>query len=322
MSGRLRAALIGCGHIAEFHAPALRAAGVDIVAVSGRRGSTRAHDFARRHEIESVLDGPDAVFDRVHEWDGLVLVPDIPPMLELLGRAIEANIPTLVEKPIAVRSADLASLDVDAPVLVGYNRRYYDTAIEARELVSEAEPTVAQVTLPEAIDVSAGPDYLETWFTNSVHVLDMLLFVFGPLHVATAERLIVDGRIAAIAATMTTGRGDVVQLMARWRASANFAITIDWPGRRYEMRPLERATVYEGMDVVEPTPAVPIRTYAPKAVRAVGLAPEDEQHKPGFLRQAGEFRALLDGQRPTIGAGIRDARAVLELAEALADTEL
>ena len=82
----------------------------------------------------------------------------------------------------------------------------------------------------------------------------------------------------------------------------------------------EMATVYEGMQISEPTPETPIRTYQPVLKEQLMLAPIDSTFKPGFVAQAYAFRALLAGETTAPAAGLEDAHSVLKLAEELAGT--
>ena len=49
---------------------------------------------------------------------------------------------------------------------------------------------------------------------------------------------------------MSSSRGDICTISANWNAPANFAMTIDRDGERFELRPLEFGTRYHGMKVV------------------------------------------------------------------------
>jgi hypothetical protein len=83
----------------------------------------------------------------------------------------------------------------------------------------------------------------------------MARFVFGPLHIRHVERLQDQtGVLSGFAAVLVSARGDVVQVTANFAAPSNFSLTLDRPGRRYEVRPFEKATIFSGMEVVEPTP--------------------------------------------------------------------
>jgi predicted dehydrogenase len=326
MTAPLRLALLGAGKIAEFHVPAARRAGFEVVAVAARPGSTTPAALAERHGIPRVFDGAEALLAARDEWDALLISVPVPDLLSVLERSLEAGAPVLVEKPVALRSRDLDSLaGRDLPVMVAYNRRFYPGVQAAREELRVGPPALGALTLPEGITGWAGPDgdaeplYLH--FSNSVHGLDLLQFLFGPLEVVHTERLpLRDGSVPGLVATLRSERGDVVQVLVNWGTPTNTAVTVDWPGRRLELRPYEHLVVYDAMQVVDPTDDVPIRTYRPQVAAQVPLTGDDVEFKPGFVGQMQAFASLCGGGDPGPGASLADAASVLRLAEGIVGT--
>lgn len=321
---RPRLAIIGCGNIAEFHAPAFHASGFDLAAVCSRPGSPRRGPFAKRHGIPLVFDGVPELLDARSAWDALLIAAPIDATLDILKLAIESGAPILVEKPVAWRSEDLSPLiGRDLPVIVGYNRRFYRTVQAARSEVADGPPLMGHLALPEAVRSPAhlqeNPGYLQPFFGNSVHGLDMARYVFGELRLVHVQRLTnPGGAILGLSAVLTSSRGDILEFTGNWRAPANFALTLDRPGRRLEVRPFEAATIFEGMEVIEPTVQVPIRAYRPKLAGKVELDQVDYRFKPGFVAQARALAAMVRGEDPGPAARLEDAHAALALAEELA----
>jgi predicted dehydrogenase len=318
-----RVAIIGAGNIAGFHVPALRQAGFEVTAVAARRGSTRVHEFARHHGIPNPFSDSAELLDARDLWDALVIAVPVEDTLAILEAALALGAPVLVEKPVSYRSADIAHLRFsDAPVLVGYNRRFYPTVGRARDEVGAGAPVLATLTLPESVQVPAGPDptrrYLHNVYGNSVHGLDLARHVLGHLQLTGVERITNDdGNHLGVSATLRSERGDVLSFLGNWGTPANFALTVDRLGRRLELRPFELVTVYEGMDVIEPSPEIPLRQYRPRQVELMALAGDDLAYKPGFVAQARALAELCGGDRPTVGANLADAYEVLVLAEGL-----
>lgn len=323
-----RIAFIGCGNIAEFHAPAFRAAGFDLAAVCSRPESPSLRPFAQRHNIPLVFDEVSKLLEARKEWDALLISVSIDGTLEVLNAALEAGAPVLVEKPVAWRSEELAPfLSLRLPVIVGYNRRFYRTVRKARDEVLNGPPLLARLELPEAIvaptQSSDDLSYLRPFFGNSVHGFDLVRYVFGELELVEVQRVTgPEGSIRGLSAVLTSARGDVLHFTGNWQAPANFSLTLDRPGRRFEVRPFEAATVYEGMEVTPPTAENPVRTYKPKQVETVGLEEVDYRYKPGFLNQALALAALVRGDDPGDAARLEDAYAALVLAENLAGQSL
>lgn len=326
----MRAAFIGSGNIANMHVPAFRTAGFEITAVCGRPGSKRAQEFAERHNIPHVFQTAADLLAARDLWDALLIAVDVDETVGVLTTAMETGAPILVEKPVAFTSRLVRPLlNRSDRVLVAYNRRFYDTVAFAREEVQQLKvPLLAQLQLPENIRFPKSPEddpqYLRPFFDNSVHGLDMARFIFGDLQVLHAERVYSStGVIRGICATLKAlESGSLVHFMGNWGSSANFSFTMHTEGRRLELLPFERATVYEGMDVMEPTDDVPIRSYWPRVKERVLPAGRDVTHKPGFVQQAAAFAALAHGETPKHAATLEDAHEVLQLAEELAGVTL
>ena len=323
--GGRRAALIGVGSISHWHVRALRAGGVEVTAVSTRPGSTRLHEFAVAHAIPRVFDRWERLLEARDAWDGVVIATHTDGTAEIAAAALESGAPLLVEKPVAWSSTTLARLrgrEHDA-VIVGFNRRYYRPVAVLREECRRWTPALAHLELPESVGPAAespGVNRLAPFFSNSCHGFDLLRFVFGRLHVDTIARLANDrGDLSAVAAVVRSERGDVITLTCNWSTPANFALTVDRPGRRLELRPFECLTRYDAMDVLEPSDEVPVRRYVPRVASRVLVDDVDRHEKPGFVQQAKAFAAMLDGHaRPREAATLDDAEAALRMCEALA----
>jgi len=322
---RRRVGLIGVGPISHWHVRALRAAGLEVTAVAARPGSARVRDFAAEHAIARIFDGWERLLAAREAWDGLVIATHTDGTPAVLAAALEHRVPVLVEKPVAWTSATVARLRdaAHAQVIVGFNRRYYRPVQFVREECRNGAPVIAHLQLPESVAAPASrslPDRLAPFFSNSTHGFDLLRFVLGPLQLQHVERLRASGgEVTAVSALLRTDRGDIVTLGCNWAAPANFALTVDRAGRRLELRPFERATVYEGMDVLEPSEEVPIRRYVPREIAHVDLEAEDGREKPGFVQQARVLAAMLAGApAPAPAATLADAEAALSLAEQLA----
>lgn len=315
--GTPRLAIVGTSDIAMFHVDAAREAGFSIDHVAARPKSVTVDDFARRHSIPNMWFDPVEMIEHHDKWDALIIASTTESVLELLGHAMKTGKPVLVEKPVATRSADLHGIDRrEAPVIVAYNRRYYASVAAAREFLRAGRPALVHCEIPESVrrdddgQLITGPVRL-----NSVHVFDLLNYLLEGL-VITDARLIEPQRPDNGGyMTCMSARGDLCSISTNWNAPANFSLTIDRDGERLELRPLEIATVYKGMQVLEPSQEVPIRRYVPQAVRHV-LPPDHEvRFKPGFVDQARALHGLVNGERSPIAASLNDARVALEFAE-------
>lgn len=313
--------LIGVGEISHWHVRALRAVGLEIAGVAARPESARIKSFAEQYNISRVYSDWHALLADQNSWDGLVIATNVDGTLDILREAIALGKPILVEKPVS-HSADQIRKLLPVPnglVLVGYNRRYYRTTRMAKEFVAAGEPLLAHLSLPEGITAPArtdGRSHLYLFYDNSSHGIDLLQFIFGPLAVSSVQVVrYPSGPIAGFAATLKSQRGDVIDLLGNWGTPANFALSLDRPAKRLELRPFELLTVYEGMDVLPPSEEFPIRRYVPRVSKRVTLDEIDVKEKPGFVRQAEEFAAMMEGHPPVIGATLEEASKVMELCQ-------
>ncbi len=320
-----RIGVIGVGPISDWHVRALQVAGCAVTAVATRPGSTRLHEFAARHAVPKVYDDWQTMLGRRDEWDALVIAthPDGTP--PVLTAALELRVPILVEKPVAWASPTLQTLleRSHSQVIVGFNRRFYHTVGRARAEAQGGPPLLATLTLPDAV---AAPDgnvtdrhYLRPLFDMGCHGLDLLRFVLGEVEVVSVRR-VHDAREqpTGFTALLTSARGDAVQVIGNWSTPANYALTLHRPGRRFELLPLEVATVYGGMDVSEPTEEFPVRRYLPRATERIFLSEVDRLEKPGFVAQAQALVDLIRGERlDPRAATLADALAAVRLCEAL-----
>jgi predicted dehydrogenase len=142
MSARLRAAVIGTGFVGPFHVDAVRRGGIgEVVVIAGsnpERTAARAEAMgvAATTDLNEVFDDP--TIDVVH-----VCTPNWS-HLELALKALEAGKHVVVEKPLALTSADARTL-VDAARqagrhgLVAFTYRGYPMVRRARRLVADGE---------------------------------------------------------------------------------------------------------------------------------------------------------------------------------------
>ena len=322
----VRVGIVGCGDTARWRARALQAAGFRITAAASRPGSQRLGPFAREFGVPRAFRGWREMLAESDGWDCLAICtwPDGTP--EVLAAAADLGKPILVEKPVAWSSAALADLCRQAHrrILVGYNRRFYPAVQEARRLARRGPPLLAHLSLPKDVLAPEGPDprrdYLRGFFESvSALGIDVARFVLGDLRLESVQRLHnAGGNLYGLAALLTTERGDVLQLTGNLNAAANFALTLYWPGRRFELLPFEIGSEYEGMEVVPPTPEYPIRRYVPRLVRTISLSGCDLVEKPGFVAEVEAFRELVRGGRPSDAAAtLEDALAATRLCEEL-----
>ncbi len=137
---KLRVGLVGCGIIAESHAPYVRKAGGEIVGVADA-SLVRANDFADRFQVQRIYGSVDELVE--HEGCDVVHVLTPPHThADVAIRALERGVHTLVEKPVALRAEEVVAMGEAARrggalLTADHNRLFDPPMLEARRLVEE-----------------------------------------------------------------------------------------------------------------------------------------------------------------------------------------
>ena len=189
-------------------------------------------------------------------------------------------------------------------------------ALAAHELVS----VELNIPAPLDADLASSADWTPVahLLHRASHALDLLLYLVGDVAV---ERIHRSGAPEAVTAynglLAVRDTGVPVHLQVNFDAPSRLRLAFNFSDRIYELSPLETLTIYQGLDVSEPTAARPIRRYTP---RVLGTSEVDLTHKPGLAGQLEELIATcVDRHRP-VGAGctLADAERVTRLCEAIA----
>ena len=320
MSGP-RLAFLGAGDIANYHADAARHVGFDLAAVAAREGSERAIAFAKKHDFAHVYNDPMELLAS-RNWDALLVCASAENAFNYAVAAAESQRPTLLEKPVAMKSSDLMGLlKVDTSnIVVGYNRRHYSSVAAAKRFVDESENVLVTLEIPEAVDVMNQDRSIgfRQVLGNSVHMLDLLTYIVGPVNLAKMQPQWHKSSPSGAVLLAESARGDSVVIKAAWNSPSNFSICLESEGRRFLLSPIEIGKLFEGMEVNEPSKERPIRTYSPKLIQEFSATSMPPFLKPGFGEQMLEFRRFIEtGEKSTALAEITDAHQAILLAEAL-----
>jgi myo-inositol 2-dehydrogenase/D-chiro-inositol 1-dehydrogenase len=181
----MRIAMFGAGRIAPLHARTLKGSS-DVSAISitdavPERAALMAADLGLEHvpTVEEALGAADAV----------VIVAATDAHAGLIRAALERDLPTFCEKPLAPTleesigvAADIAA--ADASVQVGFQRRFDPAYVEARRLIESGElGDVYTISMRSHDPEPASEEFIASsggMFSDlSIHDLDVLRFLSG-----------------------------------------------------------------------------------------------------------------------------------------------
>ncbi len=195
----------------------------------------------------------------------------------------------LVEKPGGASPRDIADLAAaaqlaNAEVLVGYNRRFYASVLEAeRRIAVEGGVTSAHFEFTERErDATLGKFSAEIrrhWLlANSSHVIDLAFFLAGdPVRISAevAGSLEWHPCAAQFVGSGRTAAGALFSYCANWASGGRWGVELMTPESRLILRPLEALSIQRrGSFQLE---AVPIDDAL------------EARFKPGLYRQVAAF---------------------------------
>lgn len=297
----------------QYHASALKESGLDLLAVASSNLNSKSQvKFASKNNIPKTFSNWKELLDQ-EQYDGIVIGTRIESTLEILEYAIKQNVPILIEKPVSVNSKDLKNL-IKKPhkfIMVGFNRRFYHTVNTLKNLIEmENTPVIANMVIPES--------NLQNFFTNSIHSIDLLRYVFGDIKLEFSKKLIKNKIVNGVTATFSNNRNDLIQLTGIWNTPANVSLSVFSEKKQFELKPYETLKIFDNLKVIEPTKKEPLRKYIPKLMKQINLEPIDKKFKPGFFQQSNAFSQLVKTKKKNnYAATLTDTLRSIEICEKL-----
>lgn len=185
---RLRVGLVGAGSIAQVaELPSLAArSDVELVGLVSR-DPERANANLRRWPIDRAYPSIELMLDAAR-LDALVVLTPKHDHTRFVRAGLEAGIDVFCEKPLAssldeARAMAQLADDRNRILMVGFNRRYAETYVRAREQFAAEPPrfVVAQKN-------RAGSEYRAT-LENAIHMIDLLRWFCGEAVDITAHAI-------------------------------------------------------------------------------------------------------------------------------------
>ena len=293
--GKRRFAFIGCGEIAYYHADVILAHGHQIVGVSARPNSKKIGPFSQKYHIESCYVDFLKMLEDL-EPDAIIVCTSWDQTEEICTDVIKSGIPSLIEKPVALSSEKIITILEETGhladnVLVGYNRRFYDFIPELKKTICSHDLLSIHLNFPEA--VSSLVESLSSKIQNHIlvymssHWLDLVLYLLGDLEISVMEKKKKGGHVYSYHGIMRTLNGGVpIHYSSDFDSPQQISIRFVFSNSVWELCPIEKLCVYEGLERIEPSSKYPIRRYVPKVVKVFQT---DLTYKPGYFEQMGYF---------------------------------
>jgi predicted dehydrogenase len=312
MSDRLNVVIVGAGRMAREHIRAFSdLPGVCIAGITSRtldRAQALADEFGIRVVCKSLSD----LYERTRAQLAVVTV-SAESMCEVACQCFAFDWDTLLEKPpgytvVEAQTIQTAARKSSSRVWVALNRRFLSSTRAAlRDLKRRTGPRHIQVH-----------DQIDRNFTASFghpsQIIDNLMF-FSSIHLIDYFRVFGRGKIESVrpvlswsasqpwlaGAALEFESGDTGLYQAVWDGPGPWAVAVNTPEVRWEMRPLEHASYQLAGDRV--------------AVDAE-LGVYDRRFKPGFRMQAEQVIDAVLG-RSSEAPTLDDAVQTMQLIRAI-----
>ncbi len=306
---------IGSGPISNFHIPAIKKNGIDISAIGSKKDSKSCKDFSKFHNLENKFceAGWEEVLSK--NLDAYYICIKVEATLNVLLKALDKNKPVFVEKPIIWHPQDFKDLlehKNSKNIFVGFNRRYYKTTRTLKNLCNLAHGGTIYLNIPES-------DYgIKQFINNGCHMIDTLRYLIGDFRILKNSIRVNNSKqnIDSISAICSNQKWDIL-INSHSQIPSNFSITVNSDNKVYELKPIEKLSIYEGMDIVEPTRTEPIRKYLPHLKESIL---EKSDLKPGFERMHKNFKLFCEKKESQI-CTLRDAFSTIDTAWKLIECE-
>ena len=315
----IRLGIVGAGAIVQSHIDAAKLSGFDPTVVCGREDSIRALRISEGNHGLSVASNLGKLLQ--FELDAILIAVSTDEAAGVLERCLERNLPILIEKPITIDPEVLKRLKESGSgqVRVAYNRRFYSSISRLKEETLDQRGLV-HVVIPELSMASETrvEKRVRAVLENSVHILDVLGFVFGKVSVVQKLSIRSCDNVEYITAQIKLGHDFVGSIDLLFETSENSSIKCWTQGKSLELIPIENFKKSAKMKLVLPSESLPVKRYE-KLFEEWQIAEDDVKAKPGFLGQYNEFKNFIMGAPPDRLATIQDALIALNLGLALVD---
>jgi len=280
--------LIGAGLMAQDYAKVLSGLGQNFEVI-GRSSSSAARFESATGRVVRQGGLLNALDTSVAPKQAIIAV-GVEQLADVATRLINAGTRRiLLEKPGGLNTAEIAAVQqtaakYNANVLIGYNRRFYESTTVARRLIAEdggpISCTFEFTEWPHTITpLNLAPGVKKSWLlANSSHVVDLAIHLCGSpkqWHAWHGGSLSWHPSAARFCGAGITEQGVFFSYQADWEAPGRWGVEVLTRKRRYIFRPMEQLQVVE------------LKSVKVNSVKLDDLL--DKEFKPGLYQQTKAF---------------------------------
>jgi predicted dehydrogenase len=306
---------VGAGNVSEHHIKAALASGFELHSICGRKGSLRAKKISEKFLFKNYLESVDDV--DIDNLDAISIIVDPLNSVNIYKKFETTNLPILIEKPVALSSTELASLDIEREkTMVALNRRYYSSVNCFQKKLSKLTHFQGHANLSElSWDLkSSKKKQNEILKTNGIHFFDLILYLFGKPKSISHQEIFSSGENFGGSFLLNFGPNKVLTLSLNFGVPNNHFLEVYSTGRIFRLKPLEIFSETIGMEYNKIGKSE-IKSYVPIESKDWKLSSNDITYKAGFLNMYKNFKGITIGDNQLHYANLRDIQEALKLAE-------
>jgi predicted dehydrogenase len=307
-------AVIGAGNMAREHIRAF--SDIDDVIISGIYSRTRfkSEELAKKYAIKNVCDSIEELYLSTQADIVIIAISELA-VYKVCLHSFRYSWICLIEKPAGhtlpqAQAIKDAAEKLGSRAYVALNRRHYGST---REVIKELEKVEGdrlvhiydQENAMAALESGLSEELVKNWmYANSIHVVDFLR-LFGRGTVTSIQPIIRwnPDKPKFVMAKIVFSSGDIGIYECIWDGPGPWAVTVTTQHKRWEMRPLEKASV---------------QNYKSRILEQLPESAWDSEFKPGLRLQAEEairaFR-MEDSLLPTLAESFETMKIIKSIYE-------
>lgn len=251
--------LVGTGPMAVEYSKVLENEAIDIKVIG--RGKKSAKEFFRITKINAAIGGVEAfISKKPKKCSHAIVSVGVEELANVTIALIEYGIKNiLVEKPAGLNTKQInlilkKSKDRQANVFVAYNRRFYSSAIKAKEIIINDKGLLSfnfEFTewSHEIEKLKKRKGIKETWFLgNSTHVVDLAFHIGGsPKKISTYHNGSLKWHPSAsiFSGSGISTKNALFTYNANWQSPGRWSVEFLTKNHRLIMKPLESLQIQE-----------------------------------------------------------------------------
>lgn len=246
--------LIGAGKMAQDYAKVLKGLNKDFLVIG--RGTKSAKEFKRNYEVDVVLGGLENFIDSNTTIPTYAIVAvGVEKLYETTLMLLEIGVKNiLAEKPGAIYKKEFETLASykDKNVFIAYNRRFYASALKAKELI-EIDGGVTSFNFEftewsHKISVHDKEELVKQhWFlANSTHVVDFAFYLGGkPKELCSFANGGLEWHKSGsnFSGAGISDKNALFNYQANWESAGRWSVEILTKENKFILRPMEKLQI-------------------------------------------------------------------------------